>query len=169
MAVKKSGQTVMLEKSIKSVVRMLLRESSMDINAFRKNFSGHSGKLCLIPIPLSLETVLMPLKVRKTIGKNDGAYAYVDVSSIKDVSGSRKSIVTLFCGMEIACIESEKSVRRRMQIANLVKMEYALRIKGEVGLKDDMSRIIAEYGKIANVVDIVTLILDILKISKRDG
>lgn len=168
MAVKKSGQTVTLDKGIKTVVRMLLKESSMDINAFRKNFSGSAGKLNLIPIPLNLDTVLIPLKVRKAIGKNDGAYAYVDMSSIKDVSGFRTSTVTLLCGMEIGCLESPRAVKRRMQTANMVKIQYALGLKGDAG-NDDMSRIIADYGKIANIVDIINLILDIFRLGKRNG
>jgi len=167
IAVKKDGQTITLNKSIKSVMRMLIKESSLDINAFRQNFSGLAGKSNLIPIPLSLDIVLIPLKVRKAIGKNDGCYAYVDMSCIKHVSGHKPSVAMLSCGMELKCLESAKSVKQRINVANMVKIEYALKLRGDINLKEDMSRIIKEYGKVANMTDIMMLVLDIFKLSKK--
>lgn len=167
MEVKKDGQTVTLDKGIKSVIRMLLKESSMYINAFRQNFRGSAGRVCLIPIPLSLETVLIPIKVRKTIGKNDGCYAYADMSSIKEVTGAKVSVVTLSCGLKINCIENVRAVKQRINVGNMVKMEYALRLSGEIGLKENMSRVIAEYGKVAGLSDIILLILDIFRLGKK--
>lgn len=169
MAVKKDGHTVMLDKGIKSVIRTLLKDSSMDINAFRQNFSGSVGSQKLIPIPLSLDTVLIPLKVRKTIARNDGSYAYVDMSSIKEITGDSTSVITLSCGFAINCIENVRAVKRRVKVGNMVKMEYALKLRGEIGLKEDMSRVIAEYGKVADFADIILLILDIFKIGGRFG
>jgi len=83
-AIKKNGQAVIIYRCIKSVISMLLKESGLDLYSLRKNFSGCIGARNLMPVPLRLDTVLIPFKVRKTIGVNDGSFAYIDLLSLKE-------------------------------------------------------------------------------------
>lgn len=166
-AVKKDGETALIEKSIKSVIAELLRESSISIKSIRKNFSQYTGMTNLMPIPLSLGRVLIPVKVRKTIGVNDGSYAYIDLLQIDDVFEDGSTKVKLKSGSTIDCMEVVKTIRERMKKGKVIEEKFTSRMMGEYGFKEGLSEISTEYEKAATKGDITMLAYEIIRLRDR--
>jgi hypothetical protein len=168
-AVTKDGQTVMVEKSIKSLLKNLLRRNGQDYSLLKKSISGCTGKDKCIPVPLSIDTVLIPAKVRKAIGTNDGAFAYVDLYSIESLYGDKNSTIRLRCGRDINTLESEKTIRSRMKAGAAIMEWFSSRLLGDGSLKDCISGIKGEYDKAATKGDITLLAYEIMKLRNLIG
>jgi len=164
MAIKQDGQAIIINKSIKTLIKAFLKDSSLDMAALRRNFSAYTGRTSIIPIPLTLDMVLIPAKVRKTIGINDGSYGYINLSSISQVSGQSPAVITLKCGTKINCIEAAKTIKARIRMADMVNEKFASRLLGESNLKDGISAVSSEYSKPATKGDLCILAYEIIKI-----
>lgn len=167
MAIKKDGQTVLISKSIKSIINKLLKDSSINIQFLKKNFKAYIGGTNLMPLPLGLGTILIPAKVRKTTEINDGSFAYIDMSLIKDISGDKNTIITLKCGNIINCLETVKTLRQRMKKGKLIEEKYASRMLGECSLQQGLADIHFEYDKAATKGDITMLAYEIMKLRNK--
>jgi len=115
----------------------------------------------LMPLPISLNTVIIPFKVRKTTGINDGSFAYVDLSLIKYVSGDRNAAIKLHCGNDIHCLESAKTVRNRMMKGKILVEKYASLLLMRISLKG------RDCDKESAADDITMLAFEIIKLSKK--
>lgn len=166
-AIKKDGGTSIIERGIKSLIRNLLKENSLDIHSIRKNFSDSIGRRNIIPVPLGLDTVLIPVKVRKAIAANDGSFAYIDLSYIKGITGDKNSIIGLTCGPEISCLESVKTVKQRVKMGDVVMKGFTSRMMGEFSIREGISQISSEYGRAATKEDIILLAYEIMKLRNR--
>lgn len=112
LAVKSNGEEIIINRGIRTVLKILLKENNIDMEAVKENFSHSDRKNILMPVPLGVDNILIPAKVRKSLSANDGAFAYVDLCSIKKVSGGNNAVISLKSGKEIQCIESAGSVKR---------------------------------------------------------
>jgi bifunctional DNA-binding transcriptional regulator/antitoxin component of YhaV-PrlF toxin-antitoxin module len=148
-----------MNKSIKSVINAILRERILDIRTLRKSLSGPEGRLNLLPLPIGLGRVLIPVKVRKTIGANDGAFAYVNLYSIDKVSGDKNAVITLKSGREINCLESVRTIRKRMKLSAVIGDRFTLCVTGERERAD-----FKDYDKPATKSDIMVLTNAMLKL-----
>lgn len=166
-AIKKDGQTILINKSIKPVLTGLMKENSIDIKYIRKNFCQYIGRTNIMPIPLRLGTVLIPVKVRKTIAINDGCYGYIDLSYIDDVAEDKNTVIRLKCGSIIGCLETVKTVRDRMTKGKLIQEKFAARMMGECGFKEGLMDICSEYDKAATKGDITMLAYEIMKLRNK--
>lgn len=165
-AVRKDGVTVGFGMSIKSMIKALLKESSMDVRLLRQNYSGSIGRMNLMPIPLGLDRVLIPVKVRKVIGKNDGVYGYIDLFSIEESSGDEMPVIRLKCGFEIHCLEKIRTVRNRIKLGNVIMDKFASYMMGRLNLKDDITAVSSEYSSPATKEDITLLAYEIMRLRK---
>ena len=167
MVIKKDGQTILINKSINSIRNKLLKESSINISYLKKNFGEYIAGTMFMPLPLGLGTVLIAVKVRKTISSNDGCYAYVDLSYIKDVIEDKNAIIELKCGNIINSLETVKTVRGRMKTGKLIEEKFASRMMRECALKGGLGDIYSEYDKAATKGDITMLAYEIMKLRNK--
>lgn len=166
-AIKKDGETLLIEKGIKQVITGLLKESSISIKFLRKNFGQFIGRTNLIPLPLSLGTVFIPVKVRKSIGATDGAYGYMDLSQMEGVLKEECTVIKLCCGIKVECLESVKTIRDRMKEGRLIGEKFASLMLGECGLKEGINTVRSEYERAATRGDITMLAYEIMKLRCR--
>lgn len=166
MAVRKDGQTITINMGIKYLLGKLLKRSSLDIGCIRENYSKCVNRSNLIPIPLSLETVLIPIRVRKSIGSNDGSYAYIDSSNIEAVVGLGNAVIKLKCGFEINCIEPVSNVKKKINMGEIIREKFTSSTLGEAYLKEGISEISQEYSKAATKGDIALLTYEIIQLRR---
>jgi hypothetical protein len=164
MAITKDGQTMTVDKSIKSLIKNLLNRNAMDFSLLRKSLSRYTGNCKYMPIPLSTGSILIPVKVRKRLAVNDGAFAYIDLLSIHKVSMDKASVITLKCGRDIKTLESEKTVRSRMKTGFIIMEWFSSRVLEGSNLKECISGISGEYEKAATKGDITLLAYEIMKL-----
>jgi hypothetical protein len=166
-AVKKDGESIIVDRSIKSLMRSILKENSIDIHSLRKNYANIINRSNLIPIPLGLNSVLIPVKVRKTIGVNDGSYGYIDLSSIKDLSNGEGTAIHLSCGIDINSLETARTIEKRMRMARLVGDRYASHALRMENLKEGAGDVYSEYQGAVTRADFILLIYEVMKLKNE--
>ncbi len=106
-------------RTVKWNLRRLARLYSVDLEAARRNqrefFHYRQG----LPLPLSAELVLVPLKTRKAVGKNDGCHSYLNPSAIVSAAaareGAKRSTILLPGEHLLPCLYSVQTVRKRLR------------------------------------------------------
>ena len=161
------GRTSLIYRSIKTVMRSLERDSSIDIVSFRKKCDQTVNRKKLIPIPLSLNDVMVPVKVRKALNENDGTFAYLNIKYPCEITGDENAVIKLVCDTEITAIESSDIVRMRFKMGNIVKERYCsdvLKIDSMMSALKDMND---DYEKPALRSDIALLLHELMLIRNR--
>lgn len=162
--IKKDGEKAILNRSIKSVMDRIFRENSHIIQYVKRNMPPGFTGMRLVPVPISIEYVLIPVKMRKTIGKNDGCYGYVNIYSIKGVQEVKMTIITLSSGTEISCLDSPKTVTQRISRAKQLSEMFSAQMLGEYKLKEGTEKVFSEYSQAATKGDITMLAYEIMKL-----
>ena len=115
---------VILEKTIKTTISNLCRYYHLDLKASNETY----GKLLSIkkypPIPFKYNQIFIPIKTRIPIGKHDGAYGYVNISSIEKVARTKSkdnSLLYLTNDRTIEVYSKEATIQKNISKGMLVK------------------------------------------------
>lgn len=138
------------------------------MKSLRKNFYYDVGGTNIMPIPLRLGTLLVPVNVRKPIGRNDGSYGYIDLSSIEDAAAGNGTVIKLKCGLAINSLETLRTIRYRIKSGILFEEKFAERMMWDKCLKDGLGDIGCEYDMAATRRDITLLAYEIMKLRKKE-
>lgn len=106
---------IILNVSIRSALRKIFNFYTVDHLALKNKFRK-MGIYQNAPIILE-KNVFVKVKVRKPIGKSDGAYGYVNVKSIKSLTEKEnKTIVELRDGFKIISLDKKATLSKNMII-----------------------------------------------------
>jgi hypothetical protein len=166
-AVLKDGSMIVIGKSIKSVIKNIQRKNNIDIGLIKKNFGEYIGRKNIIPIPIDIENILIPVKVRKAVAVNDGSFAYVNLTSIENVLGDKKASIVLSCGKTLDVLESSRTVLTRIEMGRIVRDKFASVILGENSIKDAFQEVAVEYNKPATRGDIALIARELMLIKSK--
>ena len=115
---------VILEKTIKTTILNLCKYYHLDLKASNETY----GKLLSIkkypPIPFTYNQIFIPIKTRIPIGKHDGAYGYVNISSIDKVSKTKSkdhSLLYLSNHRTIEVYSKELTIQKNISKGEVVK------------------------------------------------
>jgi len=118
-------------RSIKWNLQRLARLYCLDLTAARSRYGEYLQCGRGVPIPFSSRLVLVPLKVRLTVGKNDGTYGYFNPSAAEVKTGSPsdsfRSQLILPGGHAIQCRCSRQTVKKRMKAGEYVLENFIKR------------------------------------------
>lgn len=122
----KGLQPVVMDKSIKTVIRLIGKHYMIDLDEARKRYSTLMSSSILVPIALSKKDVFVPFKTRVPMYKNDGAFSYINMNYIKKIKKSKESstIVHLINGTTIECISCSSTVDNHMRNGHIVSRCY---------------------------------------------
>lgn len=122
----KGSQPVVIDKSIKTVIRLIGKHYMIDLEESRKRYSALMSSSILVPIALSKKDVFVPFKTRVPMYKNDGAFSYINMNYIQKIRKSKNSttIIHLVNGMTIECISCSNTVDNHMRNGNIVSRCY---------------------------------------------
>lgn len=113
------GDVITDRRTVKWNLRRLARLYSVDLEAARRNQRDFFHYRQGLPLPLAPSLVLVPLKTRKAIGKNDGCHSYLNPSAIVSVAaardGEKRSTILLPGEHLIPCLYSVQTVRKRLR------------------------------------------------------
>ncbi len=158
----KEGGSYSIDRSTKTFLNLLCQYYLMDLQAVRKYYGNLLSMKNLIPIPLTEEDVFIPIKVRKPIGKNDGATGFVNIKYIENVERfHNKVIIKLKNEENINCINSLETVNKHIKNGHIVKKFYGEKQKSILLKEYDFYE---EYNKPATKGDIALLRQEILKL-----
>lgn len=122
------GQIEKDRRTVKWNLHRLARVFSIDLEASRRNQGVYLGYCQGVPLPFSPALVLVPLKTRKSIGRNDGCHAYVNCAAVQCceeyTEGEARSLVVLTGGCRIPCFYNPGTVRKRLRDGKIVLERY---------------------------------------------
>ncbi|MEW5785474.1 MAG: hypothetical protein AB1767_10445 [Bacillota bacterium] len=120
------GQVEEDRRTVKWNLKRLARHFSIDLEAVRKNHGERLGTFQGVPLPFSAALVLVPLKTRQAIGRNDGCCGYFNPAAIcKYYPDAEKStVIVLDGGQQISCLFSMRTVHKRLKASEIVLESY---------------------------------------------
>ena len=117
-----------------TVVKHLTCHYSKDLVSLRKNYGELLGITQNVPLPLNLDLVLVPLKMRYPQFEKDGASGYVNVCAVeslttlpeheKAMTPEVKCTVQLEGGSSLACLNSKRNTDKRLINGRLALSHY---------------------------------------------
>ena len=122
---------LVLDKTIKTVIRLVGKHYMMDLNSVKDRYSPLLSSRNLIPIPLSRRDILIPMKTRIPMYKNDGAFGYINMKYINDIKKNGKTTtVILENGLEIECLCGIDTVNKYLRNGKIISRCYEDRAMG---------------------------------------
>lgn len=162
-----NGEVSITRKGIRSVLKSIVEENDINIDAVKKSLAKYTGRKIILPIPLDIQNILIPVKVRKAISSNDGSFAYINIISIKEVCGNKNAVIKLSCNMTVETIESKKAVMKMIDLGHLLRERIQMGIFGDAAIKEAFDEIAVEYSKPATRGDIAIIARELLYIRNR--
>lgn len=128
---RKDFDPFVLDKTIKTVIRLVGKYYMIDLDAMKKKYSPLLSSRNLIPIPLSRNDILIPFKTRIPMYKNDGAFSYINMKYIKDIKkDNNTTVVILKNEVEINCLCSMDTVNKHLRNGKVMSRCYEERAMG---------------------------------------
>lgn len=112
-------------KNIRTVVNILAKYKLIDLSQNRKYYGDKLGCKNLVPIPLDKETILTPVKLRKTICKGDSTFGYINVKYIKNIEERDGiGVINLKGNIKLEALQKISTVEKHIRNGNLVESIY---------------------------------------------
>lgn len=139
---KGNSTKVILNKSddliINSKLRRVLKNVSgyfaLDLRALKREYGDVINSKNLIPIPLNCKDVLIPVKSRIPIAKNDGSIGYFNIRYIDDVIKKEDIYIKLKNERLIKVINNESTIKKHINEGKIVRQVYNERMNN---IKED--------------------------------
>lgn len=119
------GESILVPRTVKTVLKNTAKECAIDLRASKEKYCKLLRCVRAVPVPLDRETILMPLKMRRVISKNDSARGYINFLAIKDVKEvvPNTCLVILRDDRTVKCLHSLKSLKQHMSNCHFVHRE----------------------------------------------
>lgn len=158
---KKEKETY-IYKSIKTVIALLAKYFMVDLASSRQYYGKVIGCTNIVPIAFNKDNVFVPLKVRKTLGKNDGSFGYFNTRFVNEIyKKSDKVYISLREDILVEILQGIDSANKNLRNANIVKQSYCERTGITVM---ENHGFLGEYSKPATKGDILALRSEIMDI-----
>ncbi|MBA1334017.1 MAG: hypothetical protein HPY66_1501 [Firmicutes bacterium] len=109
-------EPIVIPRTIATVLKRLARDHTVDLQAARKKYGEMLGCSRAVPVAINQRTILLPVKVRKTVSRNDASRGYINFFAIKDVDGDNDGTrLTLKNDRSILCYHSIKNINQHIR------------------------------------------------------
>ncbi|MHB1126533.1 MAG: hypothetical protein ACYC2T_06180 [Bacillota bacterium] len=118
------GEKIVLTRKVKSVLRGLARHFAVDLVSLRLKYGEAVGRAYSVPLPLHNDLVLVPVKVREPFAKDQGAWGYLVLNKVLEVTageGGNGSLVTFADRSVFSCLVNQDSLRKLLNDARVVE------------------------------------------------
>jgi len=119
------------KRKVRAVLKEIAALYQKDMALIRRHATQALGQKSMLPVSITSGMTLVPFKVRKPIGKDDGAVGYVFESAVISLEQAEQgSIIKLKGGFEIYVFEKIKTARRHMENADRIRrnaLHYGLK------------------------------------------
>ncbi|MBO8159064.1 hypothetical protein [Thermosyntropha sp.] len=149
-----NGEVKVFYSGIKAVRRAFLKNYAVDFFEQQRLLSQEFGKSRLLPFYID-ERVFIPLKMRKTVSKNDMVNGYVEVGAVRDFKreGRLSCLICLATGAEIPLTCGEETLIKSFHMGKRLQ-ERLVREREDKGLEykykaaDSLLTLVAELGAV---------------------
>lgn len=125
-----NGEQALVRKTCKTVLKNLARFYGVDLAATRSYYGRIINKKQGVPIPMTANLLLIPVKVRENpLGENDGTLGYLNFQEIKQVTDGDGGHchIAFKCNKDLLVLVSHTTMKEYMKNARLVENLYLSR------------------------------------------
>lgn len=164
------GSRINHKRKVRAVIKELASLYQKDLTLIREHAAKALGQKTMLPISITPGITLVPFKVRKPIGQNDGAIGYVFESAVVKLYKAEKgSLIKLKGGFEVSVFENIKTANRHIENA-----ERARKNALQYGLKHEQMSLVLnelreEYERPVTRGDIAILLRSLLSLMEKLG
>lgn len=164
------GSRIKHKRKLKSVLIELAGLYQKDLSLLRKNAAKALGQKSMLPISISPGLTLVPFKIRKPVGKDDGAVGYVIESAVIGIDDTENDVILkLKGGFRVIVFEKFKTAQRHLEDAGRVRknaMQYSLK---HDQMSSALNELVDEYERPATRGDIALLSRRLLSLMEKLG
>lgn len=156
-----SEDKIILDKTTKTTILNLCKYYHLDLKASNETYRKLLSIKKYPPIPFTYNQIFIPIKTRIPIARHDGAYGYVNVSSIEKISKTKSkdnSLLYLSKNRTIEIYSKESTIERNISKGLVVKKILSNNV---AMIHEDENLYIAE-DKVATKKDIAMVYKEIM-------
>lgn len=116
--IKHQGGDLVVQKSIKTVLKKLCSYYHYDLKTSNKDYGTRVNLKKTIPIPLRRDMIFIGVKTRSPLGKDDGAFSYINIESIR---GVKKQKIYFKSGDSLETQWKDGTIEKHIKLARLLK------------------------------------------------
>lgn len=162
-----NNKELILEKTIRTVIKNLCQFYHLDLKASNKTYGDLLSIRKHYPIPFNEENIFIQAKTRSPIGKHDGAYGYINIDSIDKIKGDISlpdiSIIHLKSGQSIRVLCKETTLNKNIKYGEIIKR---LMIKDNRYMVKEPDSLYLEENFPATKGDIAMLYMELIRIKR---
>ena len=164
------GGRINHKRKLRSVLKELVGFYQKDLTLIRGHAAKTLGQKTMLPISIAPAITLVPFKVRKPIGKDDGAIGYVFESAVLKLERADQGTqIKLKGDFDIFVFENIKTAKRHMDLADRARKSGV-----QYGLKNEQlsmawNHLREEYEQPATRGDIAILSRSLLTLMEKLG
>ena len=151
---------VLLEKSIRTVLRDICKYYHYDLKISNRDYGSMINVKKTPPIPFTRDLILIAVKTRSPIGKDDGAFSYVNIERIKTL---KDGTIYFNNGSSLKTLAKDTSIQKNISLARLLKSQannrdllvreeghgpYDICMEDQISLREDLIVIYKRLKKI---------------------
>lgn len=144
-----NDKEIILKKSISSTIKSLCQFYHYDLQSSKKTCNQMLGVKKTPPIAINKDMVFIAVKTRIPIGKNDGAYSYINIDMIK---GIKDEEIDLKNGDILKVKSKLKTIEKNIKDARLLENIMANR---QILIKEEQDIYMYEEDNIIEDLDII--------------
>ena len=122
----KGGEKILIPKKTRSVLKRLAKVFAIDLPQLKRKYGVLVGRKSSTPLPFHPNLILVPVKVREPLAKDDGSWGYVvkdQVYSCVPLSSTEMEIRFLDNEHPLRCLQSAASFNLVMAHAEIITRE----------------------------------------------
>lgn len=147
-------ESIILKKNINSSLKTICEFYHFDLKASKKTAKEMLGITKSSPIAINNDLVFIAIKTRYPIGKDDGAYSYINIDMIGAV---KEGEIKFKDGKVLKVISSPKTIEKSIKYANILKqmMWNKNTYKKEVVREEYEELYLEDYGDLKKDLNII--------------
>ncbi|SMB88580.1 ComK protein [Desulfonispora thiosulfatigenes DSM 11270] len=121
-----NGKRLISPKKTKTILKNIAESYTKDVSLIRRKYGSLIGRKHQAPLPLIPDLILVPLKFRSPIGKDEGALCYISQTQVASwkACGKTSTKIIFKNELEIEVMQSIDSVTLALKQADMIRMEY---------------------------------------------
>lgn len=161
------GGEIALEKCTRTILNLLSKYYLVDLKESKKYYSSLIGIKNSIPIPFNRENILIPVKVRKPILRNDGSLGYINLKYIEKIAeGKNCTTIYLENNHKILSLNTFKTIEKQIKLGHIVKRFCEEKEGIVIKESEEGPSFYTEYNKLATKADIALVMNEIMSIKE---
>lgn len=119
------GVAAIYPHTVRWAIKRMALYYGIDLDAVKKHYKQMLNIKYNLPVPLAVDMILMPVKVRKPVVSGDSATGFINILQIDDVYEEQgKAYIKFRSGQGMLVLQSINTVRAHIKEANMVRHDF---------------------------------------------